>query len=744
MAPQPGQSNAQPIIVQILPQTLPGPARWQPIVGPETVALSREMQPQSRESIVQEAVNILSRCVPPTEPQGRETGLVVGYVQSGKTLSFTTVAALAHDNHYRMVIVIAGTSITLLEQSRERLVSDLRLDSPTERRPWRHIASPTVALNSHVAIQDILAEWNDPTVPIVELKTILITVMKHHGQLQDLIDVLGRLNVRQVPTLVIDDEGDQAGLNTLVRRGQQSTTYRRLLALKDLLPHHSFLQYTATPQAPLLINIIDVLSPDFAEILTPGDDYTGGSEFFSPQTNIVRAIPVIEIPTRNNPVNAPPPSLLQAMRLFFLGVAVHIATNDPERNRSMMVHPSHRTIGHRQYFLWVSRVREQWIRDLALLVGDADRTALLNLFQNDYGDLQATKPDIPAFDALAACLPRALRRTNVQEINSVRGRPTPVNWNEEYWILVGGQAMDRGFTVRGLTVTYMPRGVGVGNADTVQQRARFLGYKRSYLGLCRVFLETAVQNSFQTYVNHEEDVRTQLIEHRNTGRPMSEWRRQFFLDRNLRPTRDNVIDIAYQRAIYGDEWVYPQGLHDSTEALEANRVTFAQFRSRIQFVPHAGLDLRRDSPRNMVATDIPLQTVQEELLTMVRLPRLTDSQLFAPLLRLIQIHLRTSPDELCTVFLIANGEPRRRDYVNDEINELFQGQQYAQQRGQRVPTYPGDRAIRADDGLSIQLRYLNLGPANALIAENVPHIAVWVPRAMAQDLIQQPQGGAPP
>ena len=225
--------------------------------------------------------------------------MVVGYVQSGKTLSFTTVAALAHDNHYRMVIVIAGTSITLLEQSRDRLVSDLRLDSPTERRPWRHIASPTVALNSHVAIQDILAEWNDPTVPAVELKTILITVMKHHGQLQDLIDVLGRLNVRQVPTLIIDDEGDQAGLNTLVRRGQQSTTYRRLLALKDILPHHSFLQYTATPQAPLLINIIDVLSPDFAEILTPGDDYTGGSEFSSPQTNIVRAIPVIEIPTRN-------------------------------------------------------------------------------------------------------------------------------------------------------------------------------------------------------------------------------------------------------------------------------------------------------------------------------------------------------------------------------------------------------------------------------------------------------------
>lgn len=745
MAPQAGnQSNAQPIIVQVLPQTPSGPARWQPIVGPETLALSRDMQPQSRDTIIQEAVNVLSRCVPPTEPQDRETGLVVGYVQSGKTLSFTTVAALAHDNRYQMVIVIAGTSIPLLEQSRGRLISDLRLDSSTERRPWRHIASPTVALNSHIAIQDILAEWSDTTVPVAERKTILITVMKRHSQLQNLIGVLSRVTLSQVPTLVIDDEGDQAGLNTLVRKGRQSPTYRCLLALKDLLPHHSFLQYTATPQAPLLINIIDVLSPGFAEVLTPGDDYTGGSEFFSPQTNIVRPIPVIEIPTRNNPVNAPPASLLRAMRLFFLGVAVHIATNDPERNRSMMVHPSRHTIGHRQYFLWVSRVREQWIRDLALPAGDADRTALLNLFQNDYDDLQATKPDIPAFDTLAACLPRALRRTNVQEINSIRGRPTPVNWNEEYWILVGGQAMDRGFTVRGLTVTYMPRGVGVGNADTIQQRARFLGYKRSYLGLCRVFLETAVRDSFQAYVNHEEDVRAQLIEHRNTGRSMSEWRRQFFLNRNLRPTRDNVIDIDYQRAIFGDDWVYPQGLHDSTEALTVNRAIVEQFRSRIQFTPHDGLDIRRNSPRNMVARGIRLQTVHEELLTRLRLPRPTDSQLFAPLLRLIQIHLRASPDELCTVFLIANGEPRRREYVNDEINELFQGKQYAQQNGRRVTTYPGDRLIRDDVGLSIQLRNLNLGLANALIAENVPHVAVWVPNAMAQDLIRQPQGVPPP
>src|SRR3989338_10706789 len=162
MAPQTGRPNNQPLIVQVLPQTPPGPGRWQPIAADETFALRENMPLGSRDTIIQEAVNVLSRCVLPTAPQGRETGLVIGYVQSGKTLSFTTVAALAHDNHYPIVIVIAGTSIPLFEQSRDRLLDDLGLINPTERRPWLYIENPTVAHNSHRTIQNILDDWGVP------------------------------------------------------------------------------------------------------------------------------------------------------------------------------------------------------------------------------------------------------------------------------------------------------------------------------------------------------------------------------------------------------------------------------------------------------------------------------------------------------------------------------------------------------------------------------------------------------
>lgn len=728
--------------VEILPNSAGATGAWDPVVGPETLGL--RLPPESRETIIQEAASVLRRCVPACAPSGQETGLVVGYVQSGKTMSFTTVAALARDNGYQIVIVIAGTSLYLFGQSKQRLIRDLRLERE-ERSPWRHIESPTVAGNADVVIRDMLAEWRDRRVSSDERKTVLVTVMKHHKHLQNLADVLRRLQLDGVPTLVIDDEGDQAGLNALVNQRQESTTYSRLLSIKHCLPHHTFLQYTATPQAPLLINIIDVLSPRFAEVLTPGPGYTGGREFFAPGGGLAGTIPAGDIATATNPLSAPPQSLLLAMQLFFLGVSAGIVTDHESGRRSMMVHPSHRTVPHHQYFVWVSQVRDAWMRILGLPDSDRDRVDLMSQFRIAYQDLSTTVPDLPSFDQLAERLPHALRRTTVREINSVNGRPTPVVWSDTYsWILVGGQALDRGYTVEGLTVTYMPRGVGVGTADTVQQRARFFGYKLEYRGYCRVFLETAVADAFRRYEEHEEDVRSELLAHRATGLPLSEWRRQFFLTRTLRPTRDSVIDIAYRRVRIGDDWYYPEGPHDSPEALEENRATLTRFRGIVSFGSYDGLDRRRDSPPNLVAR-VPLQVVHEHLLTTFRFPRLEDSQEFAPLLRMVQKTLMARPNEPCTVFLMASGERRRRDYQDGKIEQLFQGVQYDSQR--RV-TYPGDRKIRADSGITVQVSYLDLGargaPRSQLLAEDVPMIAVWVPAVLAQDAVVQPQGGPRP
>ena len=57
-------------------------------------------------------------------------------------MSFEAVAALARDNDFQVVIVIAGRSNPLLEQSISRLRRDLGLDDPVRPRRWIQFTNP--------------------------------------------------------------------------------------------------------------------------------------------------------------------------------------------------------------------------------------------------------------------------------------------------------------------------------------------------------------------------------------------------------------------------------------------------------------------------------------------------------------------------------------------------------------------------------------------------------------------------
>jgi len=191
-------------------------------------------------------------------------------------MSFETVAALARDNAFQMVIVVAGTSNPLFEQSTGRLRRDLRLDEPGRERRWIQFENPGDDDATEQAIRDVLDGWRDAGTPEEFKRTVLITVLKHHRRLQNLSELVRAVGMQGVPVLVIDDEADQASLNTEVAQGQESSTYRRLMDLRQELPNHTYLQYTATPQAPLLISIIDSLSPNFVQVLDPGTEYVAG------------------------------------------------------------------------------------------------------------------------------------------------------------------------------------------------------------------------------------------------------------------------------------------------------------------------------------------------------------------------------------------------------------------------------------------------------------------------------------
>lgn len=698
-----------------------------------------------KEVIVREATDIFSRCIDPRSSEPRQnTGLVVGYVQSGKTLSFTTVAALAHDNGFRMIIVITGTSVDLTDQSKDRLRHDLRLGTG-RFRPWHHHHNPKVGEGVHQQIKRELAEWTDEAVPMKQKRTVLITVMKNHLHLSNLAEVLRHIELRGVPTLIIDDEADQAGLNNLIKESDESTTYQRLTKLRDLIPSHTFLQYTATPQGPLLISLIDVLSPDFAVVLTPGSQYIGGKDLFTGIAPLIRDIPEQEIASENNPLPEPPESLLEAMRIFFLGVASAYSNGDSLKgNRSMMVHPSARTVGHIQYHVWVQSSCDSWMSILESTSRnptDPDRIDLLNEFKDAYNDLKDTVPGLESLDQLAKQLLRAMRDTKIVIINSLK-ISSEVRFGDNYsWILVGGQALDRGFTVEGLTVTYMPRGVGVGNADTIQQRARFFGYKKQYLGYCRVFLEPRLRSAFVRYIDHEEHIRYKIADHAAKGLPLTELRRAFLLDRTMKATRGSILERDYIR-IKPSDWTTQDVPHEVPVAIQENRSLVDEFIQSLTLQPDAGHPDRTETQRHLVASGLPLREVFNNFLTRVRVPNLSDSQRLTGALIALDWHLIGHPDTTCTVYYMSSGKKRERGTTADgEISNLFQGAYPVAPKERQGEIYLGDRLLRGDDQVAIQIHRLNIKSGTSsddpVIAEDVPVVAVWIDPEIAKDSIDQ-------
>jgi len=307
--------------------------KWSPIVGETTERLLTKQlgdNEEAKEILKRESYEILKLCGDPKLKNYSSTGLVVGYIQSGKTFSFTTVTALAKDNNYKLIIILAGTTKVLHDQTNDRINKDL--ESKTYKE-WSILKiNDKSKIPEYIQKIDMTLDWRRrDDVPKSYQKTLVLTVMKNHDNLSILNSVLEDINLDSMATLIIDDESDQASLNTMAYQNslssdeyeEFSTTYQRIINLKKLIPNHTFLQYTATPQANMFIDIDDELSPEFIYVLTPGKEYTGGKVFFSEENSYL--IKVLDdedlVSSADNMPPSAPESLYEAMRIFFIGVA---------------------------------------------------------------------------------------------------------------------------------------------------------------------------------------------------------------------------------------------------------------------------------------------------------------------------------------------------------------------------------------------------------------------------------------
>jgi hypothetical protein len=672
------------------------------------------------ESVLQEAQRILGRCLPPGERGIAETGLVVGYVQSGKTLSFETVIALARDNGYGMVIVLAGTKNNLLDQSEERLKKDFGIDDGDDH--WYHLHNPTSAVKSQ--IESRLTAWRrKPT-----KKALLITVLKHGGHLEKLAGVVKGIVLDAVPTLIVDDESDQASLNTKSARIKAglaavtdvSTTYKSILKLRAVLPHHSYLQYTATPQAMLLLAQTDYLNPNFAELVTPGDAYTGGIAFFKGDPDLIVDIPAAQVPTPTRALTSPPKTLLAAFRSFLLVAAHHSLTRQrgpkpKDRNRSMMVHPAVATTSHKQYKAWIDKA----LKTLKVMVEKlhiSNPAAAEAHFKVEHDSLAKTYPDIkPLSELVTELVEEVFDELNIVEVNGTKDAEKKINWKAtRYWILFGGAKLDRGYTVEGLCTTYMPRPLGTSPAaDTLQQRARFFGYKAPYLGLCRVFVQGSVKTAFTEYIEHEEFVRGALAG--NRGKPLSNWRRDFILTELLKPTRPNVIGLGARR-IPVNGWLVPAAMQNDDKAAADNRTLLAKVVTKWSqsygkpVNAAAVLTGVTNSPHDVIEA-VSLRAVLEDFMLDVRVRDARDSEEHSAMLIALASMLAKDDTLKVDVFLMNRLQPGvgyRTRIAGRGLPETHRYAPINQYFSQSAGTV-NDRDHCFADRISLQLRRFDLG-----------------------------------
>ncbi len=508
--------------------------------------------------IINQTHKILQVAVNPNKEPKRNIGLVLGYVQSGKTLSFTSLIGMGIDNGFKLIIIFSGTTKALNNQTFGRLCDDLNARFNKDKFIIRQ------DFDNKNSFKSLYNEWIDTDIDESH-KRSLIVVIKKNKSIEKLIKSFGKLDLSKIPSIIIDDEADQASLDTTESKkfkegiesgeGEFSTTHKYIKLLRDKLPFNSFIQYTATPQALFLINNKNLLSPDFLKIITPGPAYTGGKTYFlERKDDLIKEIPITEILNRKEIKPKCPESLYDAMRHFFIAATINELDELRIENLTMMVHPA---VTKQQQFEYVNYVKDFKNSVIKILNRSEDsiRKNVISKFKSVFENYKKTYKTKLQFDQkFIKTLVKTIKYISVNELNTREGPSEPIDYEfVKNHIVVGGNILDRGLTIKGLIVSHMFRNPSK-QVDTNMQRARFFGYKKKYIDLCRVWIDKKTISFFINAVKDEEANRNRLKDFSDKNIKLDSSKIQLILNKLQLPTRRNVIYNPLKRSVYSKDW----------------------------------------------------------------------------------------------------------------------------------------------------------------------------------------------
>lgn len=465
-------------------------------------------------------------------------GLVVGYVQSGKTANFTGVIARAADAGYRLIIVLAGTLNILRSQTQRRIDREL-IGKPfisSENEPeysselenfvdhglqtpfrWHRLTNIEGDYKRlKMGIQSLEFRKYDKTKAFNHPDNLypedvrLLVVKKRPEVLNKFAADLGEIKIRSrladIPTLVIDDESDQASVNTKkpgkAEITERTSTNSAIVSLLKQLPRAQYVGYTATPFANVFVdpNLEEDLFPrDFIISLPRPENYMGVADFHDLEWNeedgpgpnemaFVRSV---------RGEDSDPENLQKAIDSYLLAGAIKLwrLKKDPNLARSfkhhtMLVHSSQKQDDHASMAIAV----ESNLQNGGYVTGKA-WARLEKLWKKDFAvvsEQYANGMPVPAsFSEIKSYLDDCWGRLQqgAKRILVVNGdaNDNPDFETDRIWkILVGGAKLSRGYTIEGLTVSYYRRRAGA--ADTLMQMGRWFGYRAGYRDLVRLYI----------------------------------------------------------------------------------------------------------------------------------------------------------------------------------------------------------------------------------------------------------------
>lgn len=487
-------------------------------------------------------------------------GLVIGHVQSGKTENFSALIAKAADVGYQVVIVLSGVHNALRQQTQRRLERELGL---TDIMPG--VGRPEAGRRWYCATDaDLHGDFDpgtsDPSILQGNEKVIFV-VKKWHTVLEKLVAFVEAADPPDsLSVLVIDDEADQASINTggnrplledlidaetsdvdLQDEVDPSTTNRLIRDLLARFRRVAYVAYTATPFANVLIDhraedrevYEDLFPKDFILTLFPRPGYVGAERLFGRDAvdgrledevdglDVIRFIPIADQPAVV-PVGVKvadftpsvPESLQLALRDWILATGGLLARTGHDCPSSMLIHIHQRTQVQNALAPQVEEVVRMLRNDWRYDKDGVLRAEMQVRWEEEFRTASrriGPERDMP-FAAIEEHIDRLLKdRVPVLTLNSTTDDELDYEHDPNLKaILIGGNRLSRGVTLEGLLVSYYVRETPY--MDTLLQMGRWFGYREPYVDLTRIWTTPILASWFRDIALREEELRRQVLQ----------------------------------------------------------------------------------------------------------------------------------------------------------------------------------------------------------------------------------------